>query len=193
MNTRNDIRGVYIKLRYFCHYKYIRTVKQLRTIAAIILLLTIGCKPYKMMLTAENENSLVGKVGRGLLSKEYPWFKTGYESYNSALNTDIIYLKGYNKRVTFVVFGGAWCDDTRVLLPKFYRVLDEAQYPASAVKLYLVDRQKKTLKGEADKSGITNVPTFIIYRDGKEVGRIVETVKKSIEKDIKDILVNSGN
>ncbi len=145
------------------------------------------------MTTDRNERILVGVIDRSQINNEkFPWFKTNYDSYNNIESTDILYLRGFSTRLTFVVFGGTWCEDTQNLLPKFYRVLDEAQFPATAVALYGVDRNKKSLHGETDKNKIVNVPTFIIYKDGKEIGRIVETVKKSIERDLKDMLLALG-
>ena len=35
---------------------------------------------------------------------------------------------------------------------------------------------------------IERVPTFIIYRGEKEIGRIVETPKKSLERDLWNIV-----
>ena len=145
-------------------------------------------------MTDKNEKILVGKIQRKQLTTEaFPWFKKNYDSYNSAASTDILYLKAYRDRVTFLVFAGTWCDDTQNLLPKFFRVLDEAQFPATAVTMYGVDRNKKTLRNEADKYLIVNVPTFLVYKDGKEVGMIVESVKKSMEVDLKNILLAAGN
>jgi len=166
-------------------------MKQLFALLILAFMINSSCKQYKL-ISNESEKVLVGKINRGMLNTEiYPWFKAGYDSYNSALNTDILFLKAYNQRVTFVVFGGTWCDDTRILLPKFFRVIDEAQFPASSITLFGVDRQKKTLKGEAEKNNILNVPTFIVYKDGVEIGRIVESVKKSIEVDLKTMLVKT--
>ena len=42
------------------------------------------------------------------------------------------------------------------------------------------------------KYNIINVPTFIFYRDGKEINRIVELTIESIEKDILKILDGTG-
>ena len=104
-----------------------------------------------------------------------------------------MYLKAYRDRLTFLVFSGTWCDDSQILIPKFYRILDEAQFPEKAVTLYGVDREKKSLHGEAEKNLITKSPTIIVYKDGKEIGRIVELVKKSIEVDIKEMLLAVAN
>jgi hypothetical protein len=47
-------------------------------------------------------------------------------------------------------------------------------FPDSAISLLAVNRIKKTPGNLADAMGITNVPTIIIMKDGKEKGRIVE-------------------
>ena len=54
--------------------------------------------------------------------------------------------------------------------------------------MYGVDRAKTTRNGDEKKYGITLVPTIILFKDGKEVGRITETVKKSIEEDLATII-----
>ncbi|MCX6190127.1 MAG: thioredoxin family protein [Bacteroidetes bacterium] len=164
-------------------------------VIAMFSLVSMSCsKSYKWITTDRNEKILVGGIKRKQLNDDkFPWFKKNYDSYNTAANTDILYLKAYNARVTFVVFAGTWCDDTQNLLPKFYRVLDEAQFPESAVVLYGVDRNKKSLKGEADKNVLSKVPTIIVYKDGKEIGKVVESVKSSIEVDLKEMILDSSH
>ena len=54
-----------------------------------------------------------------------------------------------------------------------------------------MDRDKKTPTGSATGNGITNVPTFIFYKDGKEVNRIVESPVEFLEDDILAILSGS--
>lgn len=85
-----------------------------------------------------------------------------------------------------VVFGGAWCSDTHNLLPKFYKTMD--QLPSKPnVTLVLVDLSKKSGKGIETPYNIEYVPTFIVLRNKKEIGRIVESVNKSIEDDLVEI------
>ncbi len=167
------------------------------TIIVIVIcsMLSVSCsKSYKWMTTDRNEKILVGKIARKQISNDqFPWFKANYDSYNSASSTDILYLKAYNKRVTFLVFGGTWCDDSQSLLPKFYRVLDEAQFPENAVTMYGVDRNKKSLKGETEKNLIMKVPTIIVYKDGREIGKVVESVMTTIEGDLKAMILASSN
>ena len=102
---------------------------------------------------------------------------------------DVIqFLQTYIKPYTMVVFMGTWCDDSHYLIPRLERVLQMINYPSSKLTIYGVDRAKHTRNGEDKKYGITLVPTIIIFKDGKEVGRITESVKKSIEEDLSAII-----
>jgi len=47
---------------------------------------------------------------------------------------------------------------------------------------------KKLVFFDIDNLDIKRVPTFIIYENGEEIGRIIETPKKSLEKDLEKIV-----
>jgi thiol-disulfide isomerase/thioredoxin len=88
-----------------------------------------------------------------------------------------------------VVFGGTWCDDTQNLLPVFYRLVDKSGFPDSSITLIGVDRAKTTLYDLHKVFHITDVPTFIVMKDGKEVGRVVEYGKEGqIDKELGEIV-----
>ena len=67
-------------------------------------------------------------------------------------------------------------------------MLIQTNYPLSKVTMYGTDRAKTTKNGEEKKYNITLVPTIIVMKNGKEVGRITETVKKTIEDDLAAII-----
>ncbi|HVF97495.1 MAG TPA: thioredoxin family protein, partial [Flavisolibacter sp.] len=92
-----------------------------------------------------------------------------------------------------IVFGGTWCGDTKALLPKFFTTTDAARFPESHITLIGVDHSKKTLYNLAEAFGITNVPTFIVMKGGKEVGRVVEYGKLGMpEKEVAQIISDAG-
>jgi len=64
------------------------------------------------------------------------------------------------------------------------KVLDKAGLPSYNLKIYGVTRNKKGVIYDMSKYNIEKVPTFIVYQDGVELGRIVETPKKSLERDL---------
>jgi hypothetical protein len=49
-------------------------------------------------------------------------------------------------------------------------------------------REKNTPQNYEEGLGITNVPTFIFYKDGKELNRIVEFPIEDLESDMLKIL-----
>ena len=65
---------------------------------------------------------------------------------------------------------------------------EDLNYPKEKLTLIGVSREKKGLSNEAEGLDIEFVPTFIFYKDGKEIGRIVETPAESLEKDLLKIV-----
>ena len=83
---------------------------------------------------------------------------------------------------------GTWCGDSKRETPRFYKVLDEADFNLKNLELITVNRSKKTPDNLQEGLDIIKVPTFIIYKNNKEVGRFVERVRESLEKDILKIV-----
>lgn len=127
--------------------------------------------------------SWTGATKEENLSENFPWFSQGYAAYNPD-SSYIHELKKGLPQYTVLVFAGLWCKDTQLLLPKFYKVTDLSGLSRDKVELYLLDRKKKSPQRLEQKYDVTAVPVFIIMRDGVEVGRIVESVEESIEKDL---------
>ena len=71
--------------------------------------------------------------------------------------------------------------------------MDEAGYPVEKTEIICVDRDRKDSSGEVDSLNIELVPTFIFYRDGDEIGRIIETPQQSIEEDTYRILTGNNS
>ena len=122
----------------------------------------------------------------------FSWFAQNTKSFTP--NADVVkqYSTGKDD-VNLVVFGGTWCDDTKVLLPKFFATTDAAGIPENHITLIGVDRDKKTLYNLSEAFGITNVPTFIVMKGGKEVGRVVEYGKTgNPEKEVAEIIAGTA-
>jgi thiol-disulfide isomerase/thioredoxin len=87
-----------------------------------------------------------------------------------------------------LVFLGTWCGDSRREVPIFLKTAKAAGLKATSWKLYGVDVAKKMEGGLIEQYQIKRVPTFIVLRDGKEIGRIVEYTKVSMEADLIEVL-----
>lgn len=132
---------------------------------------------------------LRGKLTFNDLLKETTcnWLYEGAQAYNpqtEAINT----LNQICKDYRFVVFIGTWCEDTQELLPKLYKTILDAGIAKESIEMYGVNRNKKALKQEEDVYKIERVPTIIVLHQKREIGRITETVKNSIEEDLVQII-----
>jgi len=114
---------------------------------------------------------------------KYPWFKAGYDSYKPELPI-LDSLRYYSKLAKIIAFGGSWCSDTKKLLPAFYKVVEAVGIPSENIILIGVSRRKKSEGRESKHYHIKKVPTFILFFNGKELGRVIEKVDKSIEFDM---------
>ncbi len=93
-----------------------------------------------------------------------------------------------NPEITFLVFGASWCGDSRDGIPKIYKVFRAAKIEPQRATLYGVDRKKREQTGMAEKFQIKRVPTLIVLKGDKEIGRIVEVPTQSWEKDLEQVL-----
>jgi hypothetical protein len=126
------------------------------------------------------------------LQKEpsFTWYKSGIITYKPDAAT-VDFLKNELPTYRIVVLMGTWCDDSQNLIPKLYKVLQETKYPLGQLSLYGVNRAKECNHNEHVLYGLKKVPTIILFKNDKEMGRIVETVNKSIESDLKNIITNN--
>jgi hypothetical protein len=83
---------------------------------------------------------------------------------------------------------GTWCPDSRREVPRFLHVLDLWKFPPEKVTFIGVDDAKISPVGEYTGLGIQRVPTFILYKNNIEAGRIIENPVTSLEQDIVNIL-----
>ncbi len=82
--------------------------------------------------------------------------------------TDGEFAQEIKKGVTLVDFHANWCGPCRALAPVLEQVAKEVQGKATIGKVD-IDNEQKT----AAHFQITSVPTMILFKDGKEVGRLV--------------------
>ena len=132
--------------------------------------------PFTTTIDKNNVTILNGIVAKSdiannaAFSNWYAGNKNSYKPDTSVTNA----MANTKDKVQYVVFGGTWCEDTQFILPKFFKLQEQSGLSESHLSLYAVDRSKKTLGNIADAFKITNVPTIIVMKDGKEIGRVVE-------------------
>lgn len=157
-----------------------------------VALLIISCASTPKNLATKNENgNLVGIATKKDFQQEpygSDWFNDFYSYYETDKGT-VEKLKPYLKDIKIKGFMGTWCGDSKREIPNFYKILDEAEFDYKNLELVTVNRQKKA-NGLEEGFNVIRIPTFIFYKDGKEIGRFVEHAldDSSVEEDFLKIL-----
>ena len=69
------------------------------------------------------------------------------------------------------------------------KILDEVKFPENRLTIIAVNRKKEAPNGEEGLYNIQRVPTIIVKKYGKEIGRIIEYPKSGfLERDLLDII-----
>lgn len=153
-------------------------MKLLITIVFVFFMQTINAQtPYTIVKDEKNPGGLIytGLINKYTLINEtsFTWYNDNQKNYKPS--TDL--LNGFEaakSNVHFIIFGGTWCDDTQFILPKFFKLQQLSGMPDSCISFFGVNRDKKTIENVSAAFNITNVPTIIVMKSGKEIGRVVE-------------------
>jgi thiol-disulfide isomerase/thioredoxin len=116
------------------------------------------------------------------------WYIKGYDEYQPDNEVVKKLHEGGIDNIKIKIILGTWCPDSRRNVPRFIRVLDSWKFPVSRVNFIGVDNAKLSPVAEYDSLNIQRVPTFIIYRNNIEAGRIIENPVTSLEQDLVNIL-----
>ena len=99
-------------------------------------------------------------------------------------------INSYN----ITVFLGTWCEDSHRDFPRLMKILEQVKYPENKLTIIAVNRKKESPTGDEGLYNIQKVPTIIVQKYGKEIGRIVEMPTTGyIERDLVDILNKVDN
>jgi len=151
----------------------------------LILFLLIFCGN----LTAQNDQLLLGYLNKDqfLESPHDVWFKENYTSYEIDKQT-LIDADIHLDDLTFLVFLGSWCGDTKRELPRFLKIIEYLSFSEGNIRLTGLDRKKQAPVYTENIWNIEFVPTFIVLKNGIEIGRITEQPLVSLEADLKQIV-----
>ncbi len=118
-------------------------------------------------------------------------------------NPDLDILTTLNKVMAdfngfIVIYSASWCKDCRLHVSEFAKVMQLLEYPPKCYvrggfKKDPLNKEKKwripPSPPEIEILNVRSIPTFIVYtNDGKELGRIVEHPKQSMEADLLQLL-----
>ena len=140
----------------------------------------------------EGEKMLLGKVSHVDFKNDslFPWMSENFKAYKPDSIT-LIELKKELKGVYIKAFMGTWCEDSQREVPHFYKILKSIGINEERIEMVAVSHDKDTPQGYEKDLSIGYVPTFIFYKQEKELGRFVEYAQRAtLEKDILTIVTN---
>lgn len=136
----------------------------------------------KMLLGAQLKDQFVKEPYSEWYTKEFNEYQMDEKAVNELKKNKIT---AYD----LVVFMGTWCEDSHRDFPRLMKILEEVKYPDSRLTIIAVNRKKESPNGEESKYNVSKVPTIIVQKYGKEIGRIIEMPTTGyIERDFVDIL-----
>lgn len=164
--------------------------------AATILLVAQSCEAQKVVVNREVDTTNDGKMLLGtqtksqLLKEPYSsWYTKEHDEYtlDEATVAQLKKEKLNSYNITLVM--GTWCEDSHREVPRLMKLLETLKYPEQKLNIIAVNRKKESPSGEEGIYNIQRVPTIIVQKYGKEIGRIVETPKTFyVEKDLLEII-----
>ena len=166
----------------------------MKKILLLLIAITItSCAPKAKFTMHDEQKILVGKGTQKDLQQEpfNEWFTQNYNDYTLTEEIKSEIQKNI-KDYTIIIFMGTWCEDSQNQVPKFYKILEQVNFPSKKTTLITMSRDKTTPEQFEKGLNITNVPTFIFYKNGKEVNRIVESPVVSLEQDMLDIITSKS-
>lgn len=163
-----------------------------------LVAIIIGLGILTRAQTYEVSNDGNNKILKGLISRDmlegdtaFKWFHENQSGYTPDADQTAV-LKAKSSGVQFLVFGGTWSNDTKYILPKFFSLLDAASFPRDQVTLVGVDHDKKSTNHLSESMHITSIPTFIVLKNGLEVGRVVDYGRNGHwDKEISELITNN--
>lgn len=154
--------------------------------------LMLGAQPLNQTITDRSDSSTIayGYFDKHLfeLPQFKDWSQAEYESYKPDKKAIKALTRKLPDKLSIMIVMGTWCSDSRREVPRFYKIADMISINSDAIIGIAVDRAKTTEHINMEHLKIERVPTFIIYHEGKELGRIIETPHQSLEKDLLEIL-----
>jgi thiol-disulfide isomerase/thioredoxin len=157
-----------------------------------VVLLSVGvyAQSYETFSERPGEMTIKGHFPRNLLETDtsFKWFASTYKSYKARPDA-LENIRKQKDSIEVVVFMGTWCEDSHFIVPQLIALLDSAQFPKEKLSLIGTDRNKKTVGRLSEALNVTLVPSILVFKNGKEMGRIVEYGKYGMfDKELAEIL-----
>lgn len=136
------------------------------------------------------ETWLMGYFDQDILLEEphSKWFNAGFDDYSIDSDAFMKLTEIDIQDIEVLIVLGTWCPDSRREVPRFLKIAQLIGINDESLSMLGTDNYKRAPIDNYDDLNIERVPTFIFYRNKKELGRIIEYPRSSLEKDMLEIL-----
>lgn len=130
---------------------------------------------------------LLGPLSKEEILENFPDWQVEVASY--VPDQEVIEkLQSIPSEIKIEIFLGTWCPDTKRNVSAYFKIMDMVDNPLIMTSYIGVPRENDSRKPFIEGKNIIKVPTFIIFIDNQEKGRIIENPTKSVEEDLLDII-----
>jgi thiol-disulfide isomerase/thioredoxin len=140
-----------------------------------------------LVIPTSAQVELVGPLTPEAILQKIPEWKRFADGYSPQLDI-ISRLQTVPEEVRVEIFLGTWCPDCRQLVSAYFKIIDMVRNQMIRTTYTGVPRDRAARGPYIEGKNIERIPTFIVFFRGQEVGRIIETPRKSVEEDLWEIL-----
>lgn len=171
-------------------------MRGLVVLSIILIFLSAGVRAqqapclYEVLADSAEKKILKGFITKAHITgdADFAWYAQNRKFVKpAAANVETVSKKMQGIQLFFFI--GTWCHDSQQILPRYFALLEAAGFPEEQMVIVACDRQK-TAPGNIQRPlHVVNVPTLLVMKDGKEVGRIVEYGNTGLaDKELAEIL-----
>jgi hypothetical protein len=146
-----------------------------------------------MSFMVMRHRGLVGDLSEEKIWQDVPNWRARMNKYTPDA-ASVTALKRVEPDATIIIAAGTWCGDSKHYVPELLRALHETGNRHLHVKLVGIANKFADPVEFIKAHEIKKVPTIIVERNGREIGRIIESpVSKTMEEDLAAIFAGHPN
>ena len=155
----------------------------MKKIYQLIFLSLFNCTLSELETNAMNSYA-IGDISIKTLFETNEDFQTNYQEYQPGNLLDPVLFRDIEIYVLF----GTWCHDSQREVPRLLGLLNSLNIQENYIHLIGLNYSKNEPQDRGKYFQVKKTPTFVFLRNQKEIGRIVEMPKISLEADLLKIL-----
>jgi hypothetical protein len=133
------------------------------------------------------QNEMLGPLSPEAILEQHPDWRAVVKAYQPKPDC-IDKLRAGLREVKIEIYLGTWCPDSKAHVSEYFKVMELVDSPLFQTAYIGVPRDKGKRAPYYQGKDILKLPTFLVFVDGREIGRIVETPEKTVEEDLVRIL-----